>query len=87
MRDGNVFTAGGVTSGIDFGFHILAEIAGTDVARALQLGLEYDPSPPFDSGTPDKASAEAVALMVHRNAPAHAGIQERLKKSAVIAEG
>jgi len=56
VRDGNVFTAGGVTSGIDFGFHILAEIAGTDVARALQLGLEYDPSPPFDSGTPDKAS-------------------------------
>ncbi|HXE26678.1 MAG TPA: DJ-1/PfpI family protein, partial [Roseiarcus sp.] len=53
VQDGNVFTSGGVSAGIDFGFSIVAEIAGSEVAQALQLGLEYDPSPPFDSGHPD----------------------------------
>src|ERR1051325_4622367 len=65
VRDGNVFTSGGVTSGIDFAFHIISELAGPDVAQAIQLGIEYDPSPPFDAGHPDKASEAAVALMVH----------------------
>ena len=45
VRDGNVFTAGGVTSGIDFGFRIVADLAGQEVAQAIQLGIEYDPSP------------------------------------------
>ena len=54
VRDGNVFTSGGVTSGIDFAFSIVAELAGPEVAQAIQLGIEYDPSPPFDSGHPDR---------------------------------
>jgi cyclohexyl-isocyanide hydratase len=79
VRDGNLFTAGGVTSGIDFAFHIVAELAGQDVAQALQLGLEYDPAPPFDVGHPSKASEAAVALMVRRNEAAHKGIEQLLR--------
>ena len=79
MRDGNVFTSGGVTSGIDFGFRIVAELAGAEVAQAIQLGIEYDPSPPFDTGHPDKASEAATALMVQRNEIAHDGIKRALE--------
>jgi cyclohexyl-isocyanide hydratase len=53
--DGNVVTAGGVTSGIDFALRIVAEIAGDDVAQTIQLSIEYDPAPPFRSGHPDCA--------------------------------
>jgi cyclohexyl-isocyanide hydratase len=56
VKDGNVITAGGVTSGIDFGLSVIAEIAGEDVAKTIQLGVEYDPAPPFNSGHPDRAS-------------------------------
>ena len=80
VRHGNVFTAGGVTSGIDFAFRIVVELAGAEVAQAIQLAIEYDPSPPFDAGHPDKASDAAVALMVQRNAMAHIGIQQGLEK-------
>ncbi len=57
VKDGNVITAGGVTSGIDFGLSVVAELAGENVARTIQLGIEYDPAPPFDSGHPDRAPA------------------------------
>jgi cyclohexyl-isocyanide hydratase len=53
--DGNVVTAGGVTSGIDFAFQIVAAIAGDEVAQSIQLGIEYDPAPPFSAGHPDHA--------------------------------
>ncbi len=82
MRDGNVFTSGGVTSGIDFAFRIVAELAGPEVAQAIQLGIEYDPSPPFDAGHPDKAPEATAALMVQRNEMAHMGIQQGLEKLA-----
>ncbi len=52
VRDGNLVTAGGVTSGIDFALELIAMISGEDVARSIQLALEYDPAPPFTSGTP-----------------------------------
>ncbi|QIG49389.1 DJ-1/PfpI family protein [Nordella sp. HKS 07] len=84
VRDGNVFTSGGVSSGIDFAFRIVAEIAGPDVAQAIQLGIEYDPCPPFDAGHPDKAPDAAVALMVHRNAMTRTGIQQGLEKLAIL---
>jgi hypothetical protein len=47
--EGNLITAGGVTSGIDFGLEVVADIAGEAVARSIQLSLEYDPNPPFVS--------------------------------------
>lgn len=56
VEDGNVITAAGVSSGIDLAFTLAAKIAGETTARTIQLGIEYDPSPPFDSGSPDKAS-------------------------------
>ena len=62
VRDGNVVTAGGVTSGIDFGLALLAELQGEAAARRVQLALEYAPAPPFDSGTPETAAPELVAL-------------------------
>ena len=61
VRDGNVITAGGVTSGIDFGLTVLAELQGEAAARRVQLALEYAPAPPFDSGTPEACDAELVA--------------------------
>jgi cyclohexyl-isocyanide hydratase len=56
VKDGNVITAGGVTSGIDFGLSVAAELAGATTAQSIQLSIEYDPAPPFDSGHPDRAS-------------------------------
>ena len=56
VRDGAIITGGGVTAGIDFAFTVLAEIAGEDFAKTVQLGLEYAPAPPFASGHPDLAS-------------------------------
>jgi cyclohexyl-isocyanide hydratase len=64
VQDGNVITAAGVSSGIDFAFTAAAEIAGEAGARAIQLGIEYDPAPPFDSGSPDKASPAIKSAVI-----------------------
>jgi cyclohexyl-isocyanide hydratase len=61
VRDRNRFSGGGVTAGIDFGLTLLAELAGDEVAQSVQLGLEYDPQPPFQSGSPEKAGPERTA--------------------------
>ncbi len=66
VRDGNVITAGGVTSGIDFGLSVVAEIAGETAARTIQLGIEYDPAPPFDCGHPDRAPASVRSALSAR---------------------
>jgi transcriptional regulator GlxA family with amidase domain len=62
VEQGKIMTAAGVSAGIDMGLTLAARIAGDTVAQAIQLGIEYDPQPPFDAGSPDKAPAEAVAL-------------------------
>jgi cyclohexyl-isocyanide hydratase len=64
VRDGNVITAGGVTSGIDFGLTVAAELAGETAAQTIQLGIEYDPAPPFDAGHPDRASAAIKSALL-----------------------
>ena len=79
VRDANVITSGGVSAGIDFALSVVAELAGTEVAQAIQLAIEYDPSPPFDAGHPDKAPELATALMIQRNQGAHEGIRRRLE--------
>ena len=61
--DRNRITGGGVTAGIDFGLRLAAELAGEAVAKSIQLGLEYDPEPPFRSGHPDVADPELVAAV------------------------
>jgi putative intracellular protease/amidase len=63
VEQGKVITAAGVSSGIDMALTLAARIAGEDVAKAIQLGIEYDPEPPFDSGSVAKASPELVALV------------------------
>lgn len=66
VKDGNVITAGGVTSGIDFGLSIVAEIAGEEAAKAIQLEIEYDPAPPFSCGHPDHASSGLAEMLMAR---------------------
>jgi len=61
VRDGNVFTGGGVTAGIDFALAVAAEVAGSEAAQRIQLSIEYDPAPPFNSGGPDQAPASVRA--------------------------
>lgn len=81
VTDGNVITAGGVTSGIDFALHVVAEIAGKETAQAIQLSIEYDPAPPFTSGHPDRAPASVTALVAprytERREAHHAILQQR----------
>jgi cyclohexyl-isocyanide hydratase len=60
VRDGNIFTGGGVTAGIDFALTIAAEIAGAEAAQRIQLQIEYDPAPPFQAGSPTTAEAAIV---------------------------
>lgn len=67
---GKVITAAGVSSGIDMGLVLAAEMFGPDVARAVQLAIEYDPEPPFDAGSPSKAGPEITELVLAMlNAP------------------
>ena len=63
VRQGKIITGAGVSAGIDLALTLVAEIAGPDVAKAIQLATEYDPQPPFDSGSPSKASSETVELV------------------------
>jgi putative intracellular protease/amidase len=63
VEDGKVLTAAGVTAGIDMALHLVAREVNPEVAQAIQLGIEYDPDPPFDSGSPEKAPPEIVELV------------------------
>jgi len=60
VEQGKVITSAGVSAGIDMALMLAARLAGEDVARAIQLSIEYDPEPPFDSGSPQKADADTV---------------------------
>ena len=76
VRDGNLITGAGVTSGIDFALTLAAELAGPEMAKSRQLTLEYAPEPPFDAGGPDRPDAapglveETIAAMADRWGPA-----------------
>jgi transcriptional regulator GlxA family with amidase domain len=63
VERGKVITAAGVSSGIDMGLTLVGRLFGDEVAQAIQLAIEYDPQPPYDSGSPDKASPDVVALV------------------------
>lgn len=64
--DGKIMTAAGVSAGIDMALLLAAKVAGQQVAETLQLGIEYDPEPPFNAGSPDKAKPELVAALRER---------------------
>ncbi|MEX0972400.1 MAG: DJ-1/PfpI family protein [Solirubrobacterales bacterium] len=60
VEDGKIVTAAGVTAGLDMALHLVGREAGPEVAQAVQLGIEYDPDPPFDAGSPEKAPDAVV---------------------------
>jgi putative intracellular protease/amidase len=63
VPQGKIVTAAGVSSGIDMALYLAGRIAGDTVAQAIQLGIEYDPQPPYDSGSPEKAPKEVIDLV------------------------
>jgi len=63
VERGKVITAAGVSAGIDMGLTLVAHLFGDDMAKAIQLAIEYDPQPPFDAGSPEKAGPELTELM------------------------
>jgi putative intracellular protease/amidase len=79
VRDGKLLTAAGVSAGIDMGLQLAALIAGEQVAMAIQLAIEYDPQPPFDSGSPRSAPAEVSASV--RAAAASRAVSSRRPQS------
>jgi cyclohexyl-isocyanide hydratase len=82
VRDGKLMTGGGVTAGIDFALAMVAEIAGRDVAESIQLGIEYAPAPPFDSGSPDTARPEILAAVRARMTSTRIQREARVAKVA-----
>jgi len=67
VQHGKILTAAGVSSGIDMALMLAAQIAGDDVARAIQLSIEYDPQPPFDAGSPSSAPEHLVTQQRRRS--------------------
>jgi transcriptional regulator GlxA family with amidase domain len=63
VEDGKTITAAGVSAGIDMALHLVGRERGAKTAQSVQLGIEYDPAPPFDAGSPDKAPAAIVAAL------------------------
>jgi len=63
VEDGKLLTAAGVSAGIDMALHLVGREVGPEVAQAVQLGIEYDPQPPFDAGSPTKAPAPIVEIV------------------------
>ena len=81
--DRNRASGGGVTSGIDFGLALAAEIRGEAYAKFIQLSLEYDPNPPFASGSPEKAETETLRQyhdMVNKFAPDRDQVVQKIAK-------
>jgi cyclohexyl-isocyanide hydratase len=81
-RDGRFITAGGVTSGIDFGLWVAAKLAGLKAAKKIQLMLQYDPRPPFRAGTPRKAGPALTASIVRASAKSRALRVELVERAA-----
>jgi len=81
--DRNRVTGGGVTAGIDFALALTAAIRGEEHARMVQLSLEYDPAPPFDSGSPEKAGGAAVADYMRRIAKLAPNREAEMQEAAV----
>src|SRR5205085_4545957 len=84
VKDGNVITAGGVTSGIDFGLKMVAEIAGETVGQAIQLSIEYDPDPPFASGHPDCAPDAVKAAVFPRYEKARLAFRDGIARMSTV---
>jgi cyclohexyl-isocyanide hydratase len=86
VRDRNRWSGGGVTAGIDFGLALAAELAGDEVARTLQLAFEYDPAPPFDCGSPEKAGPQRVEHLRALQAARVKDVEERIERAVAALE-
>ena len=82
VHDGNILTGGGVTAGIDFALSLVAEIAGADVAQAIQLQIEYAPAPPFNAGSPETAPPAVLARVREQGAPTARARREAIETAA-----
>jgi cyclohexyl-isocyanide hydratase len=80
--DRNRITGGGVTAGIDFALTLVSLLVDRQTAEAIQLRLEYNPAPPFGSGSPDTASPEVLALLKERMAPGQQRRSDAVKRAA-----
>jgi cyclohexyl-isocyanide hydratase len=80
--DGNVITGGGVTAGIDFALTVAARAFGEDEAKAIQLGIEYNPQPPFQAGSPEGAGAAIVERARARAVGRQAEREVEVKRAA-----
>jgi transcriptional regulator GlxA family with amidase domain len=76
VEHGKIVTAAGVSSGIDMALHLVKKINGDQVAQAVQLGIEYDPQPPLDAGSPEKAPPEIVELVTTVFEAREAGVEQ-----------
>ncbi len=85
VRDRNRISGGGVTAGIDFAFALAAELAGEEAARTIQLALEYDPHPPFDSGSPEKAGGARVEGLIASQAERIRRAEQQIDLAALVA--
>jgi cyclohexyl-isocyanide hydratase len=83
VKDRNRVTGGGVTAGLDFALTLAAELCGVQVAKEIQLSLEYAPDPPFHDGHPDTADAETVALVKAQFAGDYVKLMTRADADAV----
>jgi cyclohexyl-isocyanide hydratase len=80
--DGNLYTGGGVTAGIDVALTVAAEIAGRATAEAIQLAIEYDPAPPFPGGSPQRAEPALLRRVMSAAEPRQRDRAERVARAA-----
>ena len=80
--DRNRVTGGGVTAGIDFALALTAKIRGEKFAKTIQLGLEYDPHPPFDAGSPDAAGEDLIEAVRERSNRMAPDREQRIREAA-----
>lgn len=81
-RDGKIYTAGGITSGIDMALRVVADVAGLETAQKIQLIMEYDPAPPFPGGTPFTSPPAIVAAVIKQSEQFHAAREAMVTEAA-----
>ena len=84
VHDRNRISGGGVTAGIDFALALAAELAGVELAKTLQLAFEYDPSPPFNCGSPEKAGSELVSRLRAMQASRIEYAEAQIERAALV---
>ena len=87
VADRNRLTGAGVSAGLDLGLFLSALLAGEQAAQTIQLQLEYDPQPPFQSGAPERADVDLVAAVQDRTAQLHDRRREQTRRLGAALDG